>query len=234
LNKIIENKGIDKEQKELFMISLFHDLKNPIKGQIDILKMLLEEKFGELNNSQEEIIKSLLDSEVYLNNLLLSILSIYKNNNQGLSLNLEEINLSEFIEEILKYYKFLAQNKHIEIIENIEENIFVKIDVMQMQRVISNILINSIEYSYSKTKMLINVRTEEEKVIISIQNKSPEIPQDIQKLMFKNVFSTVVKHKNVGFGMGLYFAKQIVDAHKGKIYIKAEGKDNTFVIEIAK
>ena len=68
-------------QKELFVATLMHDLKNPVLAQISALSQLSNGSFGELNNLQKEIVDMTLESCQYVQKLIFTLLETYKNEN---------------------------------------------------------------------------------------------------------------------------------------------------------
>ena len=79
-------KNIDAEktlenQKSLFLATLSHDLKNPLQAQISTLELFNKGAFGELNNTQKEILEMMLESSKYMREMLYTLLKTGKDNN---------------------------------------------------------------------------------------------------------------------------------------------------------
>lgn len=86
-------------QRESFISTINHDLKIPILAQIRALELLTEEKMGNLNNGQKELINLTLDSCRSMYEMLSEILTAYKYENKDIILDYENINILKFVEE---------------------------------------------------------------------------------------------------------------------------------------
>ena len=74
-----ENEESLQRQRETFVASLSHDLKNPTIAQIRALELILKGDFGKVTTEQREIMEMVLDSCKYMNAMLCSVLATYKN-----------------------------------------------------------------------------------------------------------------------------------------------------------
>ena len=216
-------------QKEFFVATVAHDIKNPIAGQINILKLLKNGTFGNLNNEQTEIVDTMLESAVYLNDMLKSLLITYTADNGYLKLEKTNIDFKPFIHKCVKESSIAAKEKSINIkFVMPDEDINLIVDEMQIRRVISNLLTNSLDHAFANTDIIIKVTNKDDKVILSIENQSEVIPEEVKLHMFEkyNTNSTISAQR--GFGLGLYLSKKIITAHHGEIFFEAEDNRNLF------
>lgn len=217
------------KKKELFFATLAHDLKNPVQAQILSLKMLSEGAFGKLSSKQKEIINTILESSNYMHDMLIVVLNSYKFDNGEIFLSKSGFLAEELMQNCINEVKSFAQSKNIIIKLNIENrNIKIFADIIQIRRVISNLLNNSLNYSFKDSEIIISVTNKRENVIFSFENNSPEIPADIKE----HIFEKFICGTQSGTGLGLYFSKRIIEAHGGKIYLEANGTSNKFIFEI--
>lgn len=215
------------DKEELFFATLAHDLKNPVQAQLLSLKMLSDGAFGKLNNRQKDILNIILESSNYMNNMLLSVLNSYKFDNGIIYLDKKEVLADELIHNCINEVKTFAHSKNIKIIyKPCKIKLFA--DKIQLRRVISNLLNNSITYSFKNSDLTISTTGNDTNVIFSFANNSPEIPTDIKE----HIFEKYVSGASTGIGLGLYFSKQVVEAHNGKIYCEGNGTSNKFIFEI--
>lgn len=215
------------DDKELFFATLAHDLKNPVQAQLLSLKMLVNGAFGALNSQQKDILSILLESSNYMHNMLVSILNSYKIDNGGIHLNKKEIFIDELVQNCINETKAFAKSKNLKIIYK-SDNSKVFADIIQLRRVISNLLNNSINYSFKNSKIFISINSDNKNIKFSIENNSPKIPSEIKERIFEKYISGTL----TGIGLGLYLSKQVIEAHNGKIYLKANGTSNKFIFEI--
>ena len=80
----MQNTDLEKHiesQKELFLATLTHDLKTPLQAQIKSLELLSNGNFGMINKSQKEIVDMIIESSVFMREMLYSVLLTYKYEN---------------------------------------------------------------------------------------------------------------------------------------------------------
>ena len=229
----INNEKYLETQKELFLATLTHDLKNPVQAQLISLKMLNDGAFGQLNNTQKEMLEMIIESTTHMQDMLKTILTTYKFDNGIITLNKELFDAVELLNACINEVKAFGQNKNVNIIFDYNtKGQKLLADKQQLRRVISNILNNAMNYSYENTNLEIKIENNSEEMIFSFANKSPVIPENIKSQIFDKYVTGAKSFKNTGIGLGLYFAKKVIDAHCGHIYLEANGEDNKFVFRI--
>lgn len=109
-------------------------------------------------------------------------------------------------------------------------------DVLYFSSVIDNLIENAIKYTTNQS-IVVNIVVADlnNKLIISVEDKGIGISEKDQKLIFKPYYRIKrqeTKHK-LGLGMGLAYAKSIIEAHGGSISLHSIlGKGSTFIITI--
>ena len=215
-------------RKQSFIATITHDLKTPTNAQINILNLLLRENFGKLNPEQREMLTLTQNSCKYMSDLIAVIMDTYNYECGYLQLNPAEFDVIGLIEKQCKSLKAMTQQNNLEIIlHNKYKTLIITADKLQIKRVILNLLSNAITYAYSNSKIIINIKTEDNYFEFSVENFSCPIPEQELKTVFDKFKKTRFSHfNNAGSGLGLYLSKQIIEQHKGKIYAKCsdEGK----------
>ena len=208
-------------QRETFVASLSHDLKNPTIAQIRAIELLLKGKFGQILPQQKEIMEMLLDSCKYMNAMLGNILSTYRNLKGTINLESEEVSISTLANECTEEMIYLAKDKNIKVtIKDIAEKPIVYGDKIQLRRVVMNLLSNSIKYAYQNTELHIFVYNEDNNTCFRFENKSPYIPPEKQEQIFAKYISFSHNLSN-SIGLGLYASKKIVEAHGGTMFVRS-------------
>ena len=233
LKKQLHTKTIN-TQKENFVAMLTHDLKSPINAEINALELLIQKKFGEISDCQHEIIGSVLNSAKYMKHITDQILSFYKCNQSYVKLNKEEAVFEEIVSKSVLAMKFLYEEKHQQIhIENQLGKKKILIDVIEINRVINNLISNAVEYSPENSVINITLSEKGNYFVFKIKDSGYGIDIENLETVFDEYMSLAKKQKRVGFGLGLNICKTIVEAHKGKISIDSEvGKGTTISFSI--
>lgn len=230
--KRVEDYEALQKQRETFVASLSHDLKNPTLAQIRAIELILKGKFGKILPEQREIMEMLLDSCRYMNAMLGNVLATYRTEKGTINLISEKVSIADLAIECTDEMVYLAKDKNIKIqIENSALKEFVWGDTIQLRRVIMNLLSNSIKYAYSNTDLKISVYNEKNYTCFCFENHSPYLPPNKQEKIFARYISFSNTHN--GIGLGLYASKKIIEAHDGIIFVKSfEDERNMFGFKI--
>ncbi len=210
------------KQRETFVASISHDLKNPTLAQIRALELFLKGHFGKIQPHQREIIEMVLDSCKYMNAMLGSLLLTYRNEKGTVRLNSEVVSISDLAAECVDEMIYLAKDKGVRInIINSAEKEIVYGDKIQIKRVIINLLSNGIKYAFNNTNLTIKIYNEQNYTCFLFENSSPYITPDKQEKIFARYVSFAEAHKEFGVGLGLYASKKIIEAHNGAIFVQS-------------
>jgi len=209
-------------QRETFVASVGHDLKNPTLAQIRVLELLLKGDFGLVNPDQKELLEMLLESCRYMNGMLSSLLETYRSYNGTVHLKFSEISFDNLVKECLSEMIYVAKDKNISVdfVSNNNDRLIFA-DRVQLKRVIMNLLTNAIKYGYKNSMIKLSVTNNDSKISFQFENNSPYIPKEKQKALFNRYVSYSTINKGLGTGLGLYASKKIIDAHNGKIYLES-------------
>ena len=236
---IVKVNNIDKPklleaQKETFVASLGHDLKNPTLALISVLNLLLKGNFGSLTKAQRDIIVMILESCHSMNAMLSGLLATYRSENGVIRLNYEQLSLADIVMECMNEMIYLANDKDVGIsIRNDCKISTIFGDKIQIKRVIMNLLSNGIKYAYKNSMLDINLYNEADYTCFKLENNSPYIPPDKINTIFAQYVSYASAHKELGIGLGLYTSQKIVEAHDGEIFVQSfEDDRNIFGFKI--
>lgn len=231
----IDNDKFLENQRDIFIATLSHDLKNPLLAQISSLNLLAEGLLGNLNNNQKEMVEMIIESAKYMQEMLFAILSTYKYSNGILKLEKQYIDINKFINICIKETTGLAMEKGIKIVYNSflsSENKNLYADETQLRRVVSNLINNAVSYAYKNSGLVIETYYENEKIIFSFENTSEPISDEMKRKIFDKYVSNANKYEKVGFGLGMYLCKKVIEAHNGRIFLISEGTKNKFIFEL--
>ena len=234
---IIRDVTVDKEienQKETFVATLTHDLKTPIRAEIRAIELLLKGSFGEVSSNQIELLTDMLHSNKYMFNMLDNLLSTYRYENGNVKLKRDYIDINNLIRNCHIELKYLAEEKNQQItIEISEEPIIVHADLIEIKRVIMNLLSNAMLYTQDGGNIIIKSELSNDLAYISFTDNGRGLSEAEIARLFNKYTSYTKKFRHVGTGLGLYLSKQIVNLHGGDItIISQEEKGSTFTISM--
>ncbi len=226
--KNIEKTKYEKKEKDNFIATLTHDLKNPINAEISALNYLI--KTPDNNSLNDEMLTELLNSAKYMKQITDKILSHYKQQSGQLHLRKEHINSYELVLSCIEEIKFLALEKNINIrFYNNTTTKDIYADNLEIKRVINNLISNAIEYSFQNKNIDIKISNSQNKFIFEVQDYGVGINLEKYSKIFDEYVTLSKEQKKVGFGLGLSICKNIIEAHDGEIEIFSEENKGTLI-----
>lgn len=215
---------------DTFIAMFTHDLKTPINSGIYALEMILNDKSNPINSYHREILNDILNSEKYMKNLTENMLCKYKSDNGHLDLNKEKCNFTKLVKNCISDMSYIVNEKKQTLIFNApEEDIFINADILNIKRVINNLISNASKYSKTSSKILVTLEVNKNNAIFQVQDFGYGIEINNLSKVFDKYVRLANKQKTSGTGLGLYVAKVITDAHKGSIDIKSKKDYGTTV-----
>lgn len=130
--------------------------------------------------------------------------------------------------------KDFANSKDISIETDFADNLpEVNVDIDEISITVTIFIDNAITYSQKGGKVIITVKSDKHNLLTSITDNGSGIPEHMKYLIFKRYEMAVENERKIGAGINLYLAKQIVDAHRGKVFFSSEiGKGTTFTFSL--
>lgn len=219
IHDITSRYELDKAQRE-FVANVSHELRTPlcvIKGSIESIllypDMTKDFKDSFINNAIEECDRML--------RLISDLLILSQLNNNKTKWKVSRFNLNEFLQHICEMMRTDAEKKNQTIIYNSKNLPYISADQDRIKQVIINIISNSIKYTPENGVINISVKQNDDKVQMIIKDNGVGIPKEDLPRIFDR-FYRVEKARTSdtgGTGLGLAIAKEIVEAHGGKIII---------------
>lgn len=218
-----------KEANEHFIALLAHELKSPLKSATNILTSLVENRLGELQPNQKEILKQVIEEQDNLLSMINDILNAYEFEKKIDSLEFKPTNINLLIENTIKQFRPRLDERNIKIVTKMQElELVAKIHEQSIEQALHNVIDNAIKYSYNDSVVYINLNTSDERFELKIKDSGPGISSQIQPKIFQRLWQGVVAgHYQPGSGQGLYYCKQIIDAHNGIITLESDGEQGT-------
>jgi signal transduction histidine kinase len=216
------------EVKSDVLSTLSHEIRTPLTAIRLVLHLLLEKGVGELTVAQEEIVTTAWHDCERLLKTLNSILDLARMESGKSQLNISPVPAKRVVEE--SYYSFhdqAASTSHPLKMEASDTLPLVYADLERIALVFSNFLSNALRYSYRETEILLTTRSLSPQFVrFSVINSGPNLSEEEQARVFDK-FYRGPGHKGEGAGLGLSIARQVVQAHDGRIGVFSESEKKT-------
>jgi signal transduction histidine kinase len=231
--------AVDKARRlESLALMVAHDLKSPVVAMAGLLRRLTEKKTNRLTTSAQydSLLRQALSvaefCEGFLNNLNGLI---HKEKTSG---PLEPLMLPEILNDVLSQYKEAAQEKNIRIRTYARDNVSpVNGDRDRIRQVLDNLLANAFRYMGSRDYPAVSVTIGDQgdHVVVHISDNGTGIPPECQNKVFDQYYRVPDINDTEGSGLGLFLVKQIIESHKGKVWLESEpGRGSTFSFMLPK
>jgi len=233
LRNITREKIVEKLKTEFVTISA-HQLRTPLSAIKWTVRMLLDGDVGELTDEQTEFLKKAYQSNERMVNLVNDLLNVTRIEEGRYLYNPEELDMIELIEKTIIPLKEIAERKNLkfEFLKPKEKEIKVRVDKEKISLAISNLVDNAINYTKEgKISIQFEYDSKDKQVKFSVKDTGIGISEEQQKRLFSKFFRGInaIKAETEGTGLGLFIAKNIIEAHGGRIWFESEeGKGTTF------
>lgn len=222
---ILRNITIFKEldfAKTNFIATVSHELKTPISSIKMSLQLLEKEDTGKINEEQKLLIDSIKEDSGRLLKITGELLEMSQLETGNIQLNMEKSNPYEIVNYAIEAVKVQAEQKHIEVQLELEENLkFVKADSEKTSWVLINFLTNAIRYSSENSIIEVKLRHEDNQIIFKVIDKGKGIESRYKTKVFDKYFQIPGSHKS-GTGLGLAISKEFIEAQNGVIGVESE------------
>ena len=226
------------ESRRNLVAGVAHDLRTPLTSVKGYVEGLMD-GIADTPEKQERYLKTIYKSTTAMEKLLDELLVVSKLETGVVSLDLHKININDFLEDCYSYMKVSLDQRGFEFIfkNSCSPDACVMLDSDQFERVIRNILSNSVRYCKSGVKGRIEMSAHEYKrnIIISIADNGIGMSAENIPKIFDSFYRADPARTKVseGSGLGLYICKQIVEHHGGRIWATGEeGKGLTVHISL--
>lgn len=218
-------------QKETFIDILTHDLKNPIRANIQVLELILNNKFGKLENNLKIILDELLNSCRFMNYMTDNLLIKYKNEFNLYEIQKEECSIIDLIKSKYNNLTNLLDRKNQTVELIIKGKIpKIQIDINEIGKVINNLIINASEQSIEKSKIIIKVEKNKDNIIVAFHDYGHTISKEKLNEIFEEFITCSNKFRKIGFSLELYNCRKVVEAHNGRIWAENTGNFGSCII----
>lgn len=200
-----------------------HDMKNSLFMLLESIKGL--DLADNLTSQQHQSVAGLHYQTSRINNTLMQLLSLYRDEKKQLPVYIEENSVNDLVTEIVERHRLYLQSRHIDVVVNIENDLVAYFDLDLITYLVGDIFINALRHT--KDSVIISVYRSPAFLVISVEDNGSGYPQYMLDVNQRGC-STLNASKGAG-GLGLIFAKKIAEQHTTDKYqgnISLENKAN--------
>jgi len=213
-----------------------HELKSPmiaIQSTLEVVKSLYAE---ELRKEVRDMVFKAEKRSSQVIDMIKEMIAVTQYNLGIEKTVIEEVNLDEWLFNVVKQYNAFAVNKKIELIFNhLREDISIKIDTTGFEKVAANLVNNALRYTKEGGKVVVTPFYEFEHFGFTVKDTGIGIPLEDMNKIFEEFYRSknAKEAEQLGTGLGLSLVKEIVQFYGGEITVDSElGKGSEFKVEI--
>ncbi len=234
---ILRQKRLSEMQKD-FINNMTHEFKTPISTIKISSDVFLKDDHIKSDQRLSRYAQIIKDQNQRLNNQVEKVLQLARIESDSFKLNLEEVNLHHLIQKAVQSNELTVAEKHGDITCYFSGNpILLNADKLHLTNILHNLLDNAVKYCKDAPNIIVKTQDFENHYIVSVQDNGIGISKSQQGKVFNKFYRvpTGNVHNVKGFGLGLFYIKNICDAHGWKLEMDSEiGVGTTIQIKINK
>ena len=220
-----------------FVSMASHELRTPITAILGYLALLKEEAGKKLAPEENKFLERAYVAGQRLEALIENLLSVSRIERGQLNLRLEKVDWNALVKETIIDFKEQAESSGLELKSELADNLPpVWADKLRIREVLNNLIGNAINYTQHGS---ITVRTflaaHKNEVITMVRDTGPGIPAEAIPHLFTKFYRVagILEQGSKGTGLGLYISQAIVNAHRGRIWVKSKlGEGSSFYFSL--
>ncbi len=217
--------------QELLMVTITHDLRGPI----NVVKMGTQLTLQRLERGDvhANVAMRMMSSINRLDSMVQNLLDASRlRTGQKLKLKFEDCDLEKLIQDLVEDMSFAYGERFILISE---PDVRGNCSPQEIRRVIENLAINAVKYGSPDTPITVTLQQTETQISFIVHNEGAPIAPEAQSILFQQFRRTTCAEDQTGWGLGLFLAKSIAEAHHGKLEVESEeGKGTSFTMTLPK
>jgi PAS domain S-box-containing protein len=219
----------------LFIDVLAHELRTPLTPILASTSMLKERVEAHPDEILKRISENIYFSARNLSAKLEDLLDLARYSRGTFKLNIQPVDFNCFLEDVIYRFRPSLDRLNQQLIVTAPDKLpIVEIDMSRLEQVITNLISNASKYGPDQSRILLNIKTDDYGIIVEVQDFGIGISQEDQLKLFQPYHRVQQDRQRFpGIGLGLAVCKQIIEAHKGKIWVTSQtGQGSTFSFHI--
>jgi len=226
-------------QKNRFLRHVSHELKTPLTALREGAELLNDQVAGPLAPPQRQVVSIMRDNSVKLQRLIEELLDYQRALHAAASLEVKPVQLEALVHESVKPHELAAQAKGLKLVLEVQSAI-VEADPEKLRSIIDNLVSNAVKFTPAGGVVTVSAKAVAGEAIIEVHDTGPGVPAEERESIFNLFFrgrrtessasNSAVRVK--GSGLGLAIARELVEAHGGRIAVVDESLGGHFRVTL--
>jgi len=212
-------------QKNRFLRHVSHELKSPLTAVREGAELLNDQVGGPLAPQQRQVVSIMRDNSVKLQRMIEELLDYQRMLHAAAALQLGPVPLDALIRETARSHLIAARAKG-QRLELALDAATVQCDRAKLRTVVDNLIGNAVKFTPAGGTISVSARERNGEAVIDVIDSGPGIPPEERESVFDLFFRGRAKSSGgvKGSGLGLAIARELVEAHGGRIAVVSEGR----------
>ena len=216
--------------QEDFVSTISHELRTPLGFIKGYSTSLLRQDTSWDDETQKEFLTIIDEEADRLSLLIENVLESARLQSKTLPLRFQPLRLDAVLRDVIM--RIRSRQKELEVSMELETVPPISGDGVRLAQVFENLFTNAIKYAPG-SPLVVLLNQVDDNILISFMDHGPGIPKESLPLIFERFYRVRGEKTVTGTGLGLYICKQIILAHRGKIWAESmPGQGTTFFIEL--
>jgi signal transduction histidine kinase len=226
--------NVDKLKTE-FLSLASHQLRSPLTSIKGYASMISEGDFGDINIKAKEAVDRIFQSSQNLTIVVEDLLNVSKIESGGMKYEMANFDMADIVRVTAEDFSIAASKKKIKMTYSDDHmNHVVNGDKEKLRQVVLNFIDNALKYT-KEGEVDVSLFNRDGHVVVAVKDTGMGMTPEIKSTLFQKFARGEGARMNTsGSGLGLYLAKEIVDAHSGRVWVESPGMGmgSTFFIEL--
>jgi two-component system, NtrC family, sensor histidine kinase KinB len=213
--------------------TLSHELNTPLTSLGFCVELLLRKR--ELDPEQRELLTSIQEDAARMRRLASDLMELARGQGPAIAVQSMPLDLAAMATAVIKGFARQAAEKQVQLDSSIDQPApQIHADPLKLSWVISNLIANALRYTPAGGKIAVSLSRTGAGARLRVSDTGPGIPPEVREHLFERFAQWRVNGSEPGSaGLGLAIAKEIVDAHGGRIFVDSElGHGTSFIVEL--
>lgn len=220
-------------QKSEFVANVAHEINNPLFIVGESLKQIEEGLAGDISSKARNMLLTSVREVDRLVRFTKNMLDLSKIESGKMPIKKIKLDIKALIDDVIKYFTPEFSKKQVIIDTDIDETLDQLVaDKDMIKQVLINLITNALKYTPFGKCLKICAARVGSSLRMEISDQGPGIPEDLRNSIFDKYVRIFMEQKE-GTGLGLSIVKEIVEQHKGEVWVESEvGKGSTFIVTL--
>src|SRR5262245_19080876 len=221
-------------QKNRFLRHVSHELKTPLTALREGAELLHDKVGGPLTPAQAQVVAIMRDNSIKLQRLIEELLDYQRALHAAASLEMKTLLLDEMVAEAARSHELAARAKGLRLALDAQSTLL-EADPDKLRSVLDNLISNAVKFTPAGGTITVRARAMSGEAVIEVIDSGPGIPLEERDSIFNLFFRGRTKAQSSpvkGTELGLAIARELVEAHGGRIAVVGEGRGCHFRVTL--